>query len=155
MIGLNILQLIQIKKKLMEKTNYKNILSWLFFLPASILATVIVIRLLGYFNDFSMYRMGYSSSSIFSKFYVEISNGIANGCVFVYTGSFIVPKYKKYVAILLTIIINFFLFKELVFKYSSLSNGESFFVILFTITTLISSVFSMFSFINPDSEIKP
>lgn len=139
----------------MDKKNYNNVLNWLLFLPASILATIIAVRLLGYLNDFSMWRIGYSSTSLFSKFYEAISNGIANGCVFVYIGSFIVPSHKKYVAILLTLIINFFLIKELVIKYSSLNTGESFFMILFTTVTFISSVLTMFSFINPDSEDKP
>ena len=139
----------------MKKTNYKNILAWLLFLPATILATIIAVRLLGYLNDFSMWRMGYSSTSLFSKFYVAISNGLANGCVFVYIGSFIVPSYKKYVAILLALLINFFLIKELVSTYSSLNSGESFFMILFIAVTLISSVLTMFSFINLDSEDKP
>ena len=139
----------------MKKESFLIILSWLLFLPSSILATIIAVRLLGYINDFSMWRMGYSSTSLFSKFYVAISNGLANGCVFVYIGSFIVPSYKKYVAILLALIINFFLIKELVITYSSLNSQESFFMILFITVTFISSVLTMFSFINPDSEDKP
>ena len=135
-------------------TNYKNLLCWLLFLPSSILATIIAVRLLGYINDFSMWRIGYSSTSLFSKFYDAISNGIANGCVFVYIGSFIVPKHKKYVAILLTLIINFFFIKELVIIYSSLNTKESIFGILFTTIIFISSVLTMFRFINPDSEDK-
>lgn len=138
----------------MKKPNYIIVLSWLLFLPASILATIIAVRLLGYFNDFSMWRMGYSSTSLFSKFYEAISNGIANGYVFVYVGSFIVPKHKKHVAILLTLIINFFFIKELVIIYSSLNTKESIFGILFTTIIFISSVLTMFRFINPDSEDK-
>ena len=139
----------------MKKDNFITILSWLLFIPVSILSTIIAIRLLGYFNDFSMWRLGYSSTSLFSKFYVPISNGLANGCVFVYTGSFIVPRHKKYVAVLLALVINFFLIKELIEKFSTLGSGESFYIILFTTVTFISSVLTMFSFINPDRENKP
>lgn len=139
----------------MKKPNYIIVLSWLLFLPASILATIIAVRLLGYFNDFSMWRLGYSSTSLFSKFYVPISNGLANGCVFVYTGSFIVPRHKKYVAVLLALIINYFIITELIDKYSTLGSGDSFYIILFTTVTFISSVLTMFSFINPDSEDQP
>jgi hypothetical protein len=136
----------------MEKINYKNILSWLLFLPSSILVTIIAIKLLGYFNDFSMYRMGYSDSSIFNKFYEAISTGIVNGYVFVFIGSFIVPKYKKQVAVILALMINIFLIKEFVSQYSSLNSGESFYFILFLIMALISSLMAMFGVINPDSE---
>lgn len=139
----------------MKKENFISVLSWLLFIPVATISTIIAVRLLGYFNDFSMWRLGYSSTSLYSKFYTAISNGLANGCVFVYIGSFIVPSHKKYAAILLTLIINFFLIKELVIKYSSLNTGESFFMILFTTVTFISSVLTMFSFINPDSEDKP
>jgi len=136
----------------MKKENFNSVLRWLLFMPLSLIATIIVIKLLGYLNDFSMWRLGYDSDSLFSKFYLAISNGLANGCVFVYVGSFIAPNHKKYVAILLTIVINFFLIKELIAKYATLDSGESFFIILFTSITLISSVLTMFSFINPDSE---
>ena len=139
----------------MKKENFITILRWLLFIPVAIISTIIAVRLLGYFNDFSMWRLGYSSTSLFSKFYVPISNGLANGCVFVYTGTFIVPKHKKYVAVLLALIINFFLIKELIDKYSTLGSGESFHIILFTTVTFISSVLTMFSFINPDKEDKP
>lgn len=136
----------------MKNKNLQNVLSWLLFLPASILSTIIAVRILGFINDFSMLRMGYSSTGLFSTLYVNISNGIVNGCVFVYVGSFIVPKHKKYVAIFLALIINFFFIKELVFMYSSLNSEETFNVILFTITIFISSLLTMFSVINPDSE---
>ena len=139
----------------MKKDNFITILSWLLFIPVSILSTIIAVRLLGYFNDFSMWRLGYSSTSLFSKFYLPISNGIANGCVFVYIGSFIVPRHKKYVAVLLALIINYFIIKELIDKYSTLNSGDSFYIILFTTVTFISSVLTMFSFINPDREDKP
>lgn len=139
----------------MKKDNFITILCWLLFIPASILSTIIAVRLLGYFNDFSMWRLGYSSTGLFSKFYVPISNGLANGCVFVYTGAFIVPRHKKYVAVLLALIINYFIIKELIDKYSTLGSGNSFYIILFTSVTFISSVLTMFSFINPDSEDQP
>ena len=139
----------------MKKNNFITILSWLLFIPVSILSTIIAVRLLGYFNDFSMWRLGYSSTSLFSKFYAPISNGLANGCVFVYTGSFIVPRHKKYVAVLLALIINYFIIKELIDKYSTLNSGDSFYIILFTTVTFISSVLTMFSFINPVREDKP
>jgi hypothetical protein len=135
----------------MKKENF-IILRWLLFLPVTIISTIVAVRLLGYFNNFSMWRLGYSSTSLFSKFYVPISNGLANGCVFVYTGSLIVPRHKKYVAGLLALIINYFLIKELIDKYSTLGSGESFYIILFTTVTFISSVLTMFSFINPDRD---
>lgn len=136
----------------MEKTNFKNLLCWLLFLPASILVTVIATRLLSYFNDFSMYRMGYSDSSLFSRFYEAISNGVVTGYVFVFIGAFIVPKHKKHIAVLLALIINIYLVKELVLKYSSLDSTTAFYAILFIIITLISSLMAMFGVINPDIE---
>lgn len=83
-----------------------SLIRWISFLPASILAAIIAGRLLDIINEVSFSRIGISPSSIFYSTYSAITLGIAYGYTFVYTGTYIVPKFKKQIALFLMVAIN-------------------------------------------------
>lgn len=127
-----------------------KILGWIFFLPIATLAIILLEKLLHYFNQFTLWSMGYSTSSPLGEIYDVVITGISTGYVFVFVGANIVPNYKNYVAWFLAIILNFILISEYWKTYESFDFSE----FLFFILVFISSVVSVLRIINPDDKPK-
>lgn len=81
-----------------------NLLKWIGFIPMAIL---------GAWGTWFIYRatinyaVGVDPSSFWGKFLSETASQFIMGAMFIYIGARIVPKYKKAVALIFTILITF------------------------------------------------
>jgi energy-converting hydrogenase Eha subunit H len=120
-------------------------LRWILFLPLALLVVIIAGWLLKYFNQFSMWMMGYSEDSFFSRIYNSITTAVVISFVFINVGAHIVPKYKNHVAWFLAIILNIAFIGELLVVKDF--NGYSAF---FLVLLLLSSIITVSKIVNPD-----
>lgn len=120
----------------------KKILIWILFIPISFLATFISIKIFYYLNKLTDFVNGFDSNGLFNKIYTPIIYGVVTGAIFVYVGSKIVPKFKKYISLFLAFLISIITitayFKGLI-DYYKLAG-------LHTIVVVISSFFTAFRF---------
>lgn len=79
---------------------------WVMFLPLSFLSALIAGRLWDFLNEISFLKIGIKSTSYFYSIYSALTLGIVYGFVFVYTGAYIVPKFKKQIALSMFILLN-------------------------------------------------
>lgn len=120
----------------------KKIFSWILFIPISITATFLAIKIFYYLNKLTDFLNGFDNNGWFSKIYTPIIYGIITGFVFVYVGTIIVPKFEKYVSLFLAFLISIITitayFKGWI-DYYKLAG-------LHTIIVVISSFFTAFRF---------
>ena len=120
----------------------KKIFSWILFIPISITATFLAIKIFYYLNKLTDFLNGFDNNGWFSKIYTPIIYGIITGFVFVYVGTIIVPKFEKYVSLFLAFLISVITitayFKGWI-DYYKLAG-------LHTIIVVISSFFTAFRF---------
>ena len=120
----------------------KKIFSWILFIPISITATFLAIKIFYYLNKLTDFLNGFDNNGWFSKIYTPIIYGIITGFVFVYVGTIIVPKFEKYVSLFLAFLISIITitayFKCFIYYYYL----AGFYIII----VVISSFFTAFRF---------
>lgn len=117
-----------------------SLIRWISFLPASILAAIIAGRLLDIINEVSFSRIGISPSSIFYSINSAITIGIAYGYAFVYTGTYIAPKFKKQIALSLMVTINLICIYMLIRYFRS--DFKTLIIFLMYLSISLSSIFA-------------
>ena len=120
----------------------KKILIWILFIPISFLATILATKAFYYLNKLTDLINGFDSNGLFYKLFTPIVYGLITGLVFVYVGTFIVPKFKKFVSLFLAFIISAFY----IITYFTGSFDDFNLPGLHTIVVVISSFFTAFRF---------
>ena len=128
-----------------------NVLSWIFFLPAAILGSLIAVKVLEFINFLSFKLMGGSSDGWLPKFIESLSTGVVLGGVFVFIGAIIVPKYKKQIALLLVGLITLTVVFFYVMSLSTMSTETKVFGFIFAFSVLGGS-YRASVFFNEDSD---
>lgn len=119
-----------------------NILRWIFFIPITFVSVLIATFLWKHLNIWTLSRSGFSENGLFFRFYQTLTENLIVGIVFVYVGSYIVPSFKKYVSIILSLFISIFSF-----YFCFIVNKEyGFYVYLEFISVLIGSIFTALTF---------
>lgn len=121
------------------------------FLPLSVLSALIAGRLWDFLNEISFLKIGIKSTSQFYSIYSALTLGIIYGFVFVYTGAYIVPKFKKQIALSMFILLNI----AYIYLYVCYFN-VSFFTKLIGVLmyfTLVGSSYSAYLYIKEQTEI--
>ena len=124
----------------------KKILIWILFIPISVLATIVATKTFYYLNKLTDLINGFDTDGLFYKIYTPMIYGIITGLVFVYVGAFIVPKFKKYIAIFLAFLISVITITAYFKGWIDYYNLAG----LHTIIVVISSFFTAFGFFNED-----
>lgn len=125
-----------------------NVLGWILFLPAAILANIVALKLWYYINLLSNNLMGWSSEGWFARFFEAVTNGIVSAGVLVFIGAIIVPKYNKQVAFILVVLHLLFVIYNIVLRYSAVETGEKIIMFIFAFASLLTSYNVAFYFVE-------
>lgn len=128
-----------------------KVLAWLLFLPAAVLATIIVLILWHYFNILSFKFTGFDSTGWTAQLIDSVSKGVIGGAVFVFIGTSIVPKYQKQVALILVGLITLYALLGYVSDFSILPTEKKVFRFINIISVLAGSYRTFFYFNENDN----
>lgn len=116
-----------------------TILRWVFFVPLGFLVSVISARVMSFLNDITLVRMGVDAQSTYFFIHSSLTVGLVTGYSCIYSGTYVAPKHKKEVALILLILIvllHIYSFKD----FLNLDGHKMFLHITSVLSTITASI---------------
>lgn len=123
-------------------------LRWLLFLPASVVGCILASSAYLVIESISGFMLGFD---VEKGFFFQLVSNVIFGWAFVYVGSWMVPKYKFIVSILLLVLLTVFLTISFLFSFSPYSSISPISYSAYSLISLIAGGFATFNFKNLDN----